>query len=150
MANKLKISPPLYLLRTEWPCWRCETKTPLVALLAVNVNEDSHDICILSSVLKLPNEVLAFMQSHVPSFKYAYSKAIESNYFANTCPNCGVVQGDFYLHTEPGSPFCPLDKQEAGALSMTEIPLEKPIVIRAECGTGASCDMIYAHAKRAT
>ena len=148
MANKLRINPPLYLLTTDWPCWQCETKIPLVALLAANTNENSHDICILSNILKLPNEILAFIQSRVPSFKYAYSKAIESYYYANTCPSCGVVQGDFFLHTEPGSPFRPLDKQEASALCMITVPLEKTIVIKAECGTGASNDLIYAHAKR--
>ncbi len=148
MAEKLKINPPLYLLSANRPCWQCKTKISLAALLATNVNANHHDICILSNIIQLPDELLAFIQSRVPSFKYSFSEVIESRYFANTCPSCGVVQGDFFLHTEPGSPFCPLDKQEASALCMIKIPMEKPIVVKATCGVGAYCDMIYVHAKR--
>jgi hypothetical protein len=148
MANKLKINPPLFLVSTNWPCWKCDTRIPLAALLAIKVDEINGDICKLTNITQLPNEVLDFIQSRVPSFKYSFSMTIGTKYFANTCPNCGVMQGDFYLHSEPGSPFFPMDKKEARALFMTEIPLTEPIWVEADYELGAPCEMIYTHAKR--
>jgi hypothetical protein len=42
-----------------------------------------------------------------------------------------VLYGDFVLHAEPGAPFFPTDEQETKALYMKEIPLAKPVTIRA-------------------
>ena len=148
MTNKRKIHSPLYLVTAYWPCWQCETKIPLAALLAAKVDENSGEACMLSNITQLPDEVLAFIQQRVPSFKYAYSKTMASKYFANTCPGCGEIQGDYYLHSESGSPFFPFDKKAARLLYMSIIPLAEPVVIDATYRTGSSCDIILANAKR--
>jgi len=38
--------------------------------------------------------------------KHRFSKEARDKYWTNTCPGCGVLQGDFYLHG-PGGPFGP-------------------------------------------
>ncbi len=81
------------------------------------------------------------------SIKLKNSKMAGKRYFANTCPKCGVLYGDFFLHAEPGAPFFPSDEQEAKSLYMKEIPLAKPVEIRAGLNLGLG-EMILSNVKR--
>ena len=145
--SSLKIHPPLYLIGMKIGCWRCGSKMPAVAILAPNVDDTENEVCILTDIQGLPKEILGYIQKRVPTFKFKYSKTVESKYFANTCPNCGVISGDFYLHAEPGGPFFPTDENEASTLYITEIPLETSILVQAVPSIGGG-DLILKHAKR--
>jgi hypothetical protein len=111
--DSIRIDPPLYLAHTKISCWRCGAKMPALALVAPNVGEADGAICILSEIKELPPVVLQFVGKRFPSFTLRYSKAVGSRYYANTCLTCGVISGDFYLHSEPGAPFFPTTKAEA-------------------------------------
>jgi len=37
--------------------------------------------------------------------QWRFSRTIGSSYWANTCPFCGAIQGDWFLHHEPEGPF---------------------------------------------
>ncbi len=151
----LKVSPPLYLVGKKIDCWKCGARMPAVALVAPNVegaydDEDEiegEEVYILSDVARLPKNVLEYLQKRVPTFKLKYSKTVGDKYYANTCPRCGMLSGDFYLHSEPGAPFFPMDEEEAALLFLTEIPIESPVYIDAgfHMGTG---DLIVKHARR--
>lgn len=39
------------------------------------------------------------------TIQYRYSETVGHKYWANTCPYCGSIQGDFYLHMGVESPF---------------------------------------------
>jgi hypothetical protein len=108
----------------------------VVAILAPNVAGTEGEIRILSEITGLPEDLLVCIQRRVPTFKLTYSKTIERKYFANTCPGCGMLSGDFYLHEEPGAPFCPLDAHEAASLYMTELPVAGRIHVRASVSMG--------------
>ncbi|HHW57747.1 MAG TPA: hypothetical protein GXX15_08810 [Clostridia bacterium] len=42
----------------------------------------------------------------IPStLQYRYSKTVGHKYWANVCPYCGSVQGDWFLHEESEGPF---------------------------------------------
>lgn len=41
------------------------------------------------------------------TIKYRYSKTVGSKYWANTCPNCNRIQGDFPLRMRSGGAFGP-------------------------------------------
>ena len=145
----IQIDPPLYLAHTMISCWRCGVGMPAIALVAPNVAEAEGEICILSEVEELPEVVLRFVRNRFPSFKLKYSKTLGSRYHANTCPKCGVISGDFYLHSEPGAPFFPTTEEEAKQLTLEAIPLAGPITIRAGVGVGAG-DLILEHARKLT
>ena len=127
----------------------------MVALIAPNIEDmyseedgiDEREIFILSDVLTLPSNVLEYLQRRVPSFKLKYSKTVGAKYYANTCPHCGMLSGDFYLHSEPGAPFFPSDEEEASQLYITEVPLADPVFIQAglHAGTG---ELIVKHARK--
>ena len=151
----LKVFPPLYLAGMKISCWKCGERMPVVALIAPNIEDmyseedgvDEREIFILSDVLTLPSNVLEYLQRRVPSFKLKYSKTVGAKYYANTCPHCGMLSGDFYLHSEPGAPFFPSDEEEASQLYITEVPLAEPVFIQAglHAGTG---ELIVKHARK--
>jgi len=120
---------------------------PVVAILAPNIEDTDNEVCILSNIVGLPKEVIGYIQKRVPTFKFKYSKTVGSKYFANTCPGCGVISGDFFLHSEPEAPFFPTDEEEASFLYRTKIPIEGPILVQSglHVGTGG---LILKHARQ--
>ena len=120
---------------------------PAIALVAPNVAEAEGEICILSEVEELPQSVLQFVRKRFPSFRLKYSKTLGSRYYANTCPKCGVISGDFHLHSEPGAPFFPTTEQEAKRLTLDPVPLTGSISVRAGIGMGPG-DLILEHARK--
>ena len=121
---------------------------PVVTILAPNVEGTAGEICILSEITELPEAVLAYIQGRVPTFELKFSKTIEQKYFASTCPQCGVVSGDFHLHySEPGAPFFPTDKSEAASLYMTQLPVPGRIHARASISMGCG-NLILNNARR--
>lgn len=147
--NSIRVDPPLYLVHTKISCWRCGAKMPALALVAPNVAETEGEICILSEVEELPELVLQFVRRRFPSFKLKYSKTLGLRYYANTCPRCGVISGDFHLYSEPGAPFFPTTKGEAKQLTLEPVPLAGPITVRAGVGVGTG-DLILEHARKPT
>ena len=146
-ADGLKIFPPLYLVGMKINCWKCQNRMTVVAILAPNIEGTDNEVCILSNIVGLPEQILGYIQERVPTFKFKYSKTVGSKYFANTCPICGVISGDFFLHSEPGAPFFPTDEEEASLLYQTEIPLDGPIIVHSgfHMGTG---ELILNHANQ--
>jgi hypothetical protein len=145
--RKTQINPPLYLASTMISCWRCRADMPAVGLIAPNVPETENEVCILSDITELPASVLAFVQNRFPSFKWKFSKTTRSEYYANTCPKCGVLSGDFYLHSEPGGPFFPESEADAACLTVEQIPIEGQIEVVAGLGMGGG-DLILEHGKK--
>ena len=142
-----KIRPPLYMIGQKIFCWRCSSKMTIIALLAPNVDNTDNQICVLSGIEDIPQDILSFIQNRVPTFKLRYSKMAGKKYFANTCPKCGVISGEFFLHDEPGAPFFPSNEDEAKSLYMREIPLLKPIKIRTGLNFGVG-DIILSNATK--
>ena len=120
---------------------------PVVALLAPQVVGTEGESCILSGITELPEALLTYIQGRVPTFKLHYSRTVGQKYFANTCPKCGVLSGDFYLHAEPGAPFFPTDEHEAASLYMTELPAPDRMHARASLSMGCG-DLILQNARR--
>jgi hypothetical protein len=145
--DRITIEPPVYLIGKMYSCWRCGAKMPVIAILAPKVEDTAGAICVLSEIMELPEAVLAYIQGRVPTFKLKFSKTIGQKYFASTCPQCGVLSGDFHLHSEPGAPFFPTDAKEAAALYMTELPVSSPIYARASISMGCG-DLILKNARR--
>ena len=144
---KTRIDSPVYLASTTIGCWRCNADMPAVAIIAPNVPEAEGEVCTLSDIRSLPSNLRSFIQKRFPSFRLKYSKTTQSEYYANTCPKCGMLSGDFYLHSEPGGPFFPTSEEEATHLTVVEIPLDGPVEVEAGLGMGTG-DLILEHAKK--
>lgn len=95
----------------------------------------------------LPPAVLTYIETLFPTFKLKFSKTMQAEYYADTCPNCGVLSGDFHLHCELGAPFFPTDEEEARCLTVQQIPLEQPFDVEAGIGMGTG-DLILKYGNR--
>ena len=145
--DRTRIDPPLYLASTTIDCWRCAADMPAVAIVAPKVAGAHGDVCVLADIRSLPGKVRGFIQKRFPSFRLRYSKTTRSEYYANVCPRCNVLSGDFYLHSEPGGPFFPPTEAEAARLKVEEIPIAGPIEVEASFGVGCG-ELILEHGKR--
>jgi hypothetical protein len=144
---KLKVSPPLYLIGKKVSCWRCNSRMPVVAVLAPHVADSDGQVYLLSNIEKMPREIVLFILKRVPTFQWRASLMAGSRYFANTCPKCHVIYGDFFLHSELGAPCFPTSNEEAKSLYLTEIQLSNPIEIQASPGVGVG-ELILSNGKR--
>lgn len=113
----IQINPPLFIAN-------CGADMPVMAIIAPNVSDTEKAVCILSKIQELPRSVLDFIQERFPTFKKKYSKTMGYKYYANTCPKCGVLSGDFHLHSEPGAPFFPTTDEEASELTIESVPIK--------------------------
>lgn len=145
--NKLQINPPLYLIGKKIHCWNCDNKMPVIALLAPNVDETEGEICILPDIQELPKDVYFFIKNRFPSFRMKYSNMAGHKYLGNTCPKCGLLSGEFFLHAKPGGPFFTEDENDAKSLYIREIPLNGSITVTASVHMGCG-DTILKNAKR--
>ena len=118
-----------------------------VAIIAPNVPDAEGQVCTLSDIRSLPGAVRGFIQRRFPTFRLKYSRTAQCEYYANTCPKCGVLSGDFYLHSEPGGPFFPTTENEASQLTIENIPLDGPVEIEAAFGAGTA-DLILKHGEK--
>ena len=141
------IEPPLYMIGMKTSCWRCQARMPVIALLAPRVVDADGQVCVLGQIEELPEDILAFIQQKVPTFRFRTSRMGGTRYFANTCPKCKVISGHFFLHAEPGAPFFPTSEEEARSLYMKEIPLLRSVEVDASPGLGIG-ELIMENAKR--
>lgn len=144
---RLRITPPIYLVTGDWDCWRCGSPMNVVALLCENAAAPEMGPFILTSTATLPREIIECVQKRCPTFRHTFSKTIGAKYYANNCPKCGVISGDFYLHSEPGGPFFPTEKDEARTLTLEKLPLAEPTLVDSGCGYGTG-GLILDFAKR--
>jgi hypothetical protein len=144
-----RIDPPVYLASMTIGCWRCGREMPAVAIIAPNVPEAEGEACLLSNIRSLPGSLRTLIQKRFPFFRLTYSKTTESAYYVNTCPHCGMLSGDFFLHCEPGGCFFPTSAEEAQCLAGEELPLDTPVDIEGALGMGTA-DLILECGRRRT
>jgi hypothetical protein len=92
-----------------YECWKCHKKMIIYkwtnSLIEGNIEEPPEPIP--SSVQK------------------RYTKTSNETYWANVCPNCDSVQGDWFISIEPDSPFFGLgeiiDNKESFEVDMEQI-----------------------------
>jgi len=143
------IRPPVYLASMRIGCWRCGAAMPVVAIVAPNVPELEGEICTLSTIKSLPAPLRSYIQKRFPTFQLKYSKTTRLRCYVNTCPACGVLSGDFFLHSEPGGPFFPTEAEEARELVIEEVPLTAAVEVDAGLGMGTG-ELILQYGTRRT
>lgn len=144
------VRKPYLLAKATRICWKCGQKTPVMAPAAVNyyhleqVDEDDPDggevawvkgenPTLFSYLQSADLPAMEYLKKVHPQFKYSFSKAIQFSYWANTCKHCGILQGDFELHDEPGGPFFPI-VYDPDDINIVEFQLEYDYAIEGEYG----------------
>ena len=147
----MQINSPIYLVSKTIKCWKCQEDMPTVALVSPNNSEEEANgyNCILLDITCLPEKLLRMINERFPFFRLEYSNTTKSKYYANVCPSCEMLSGDFFLHNEPGGPFFPETKEEAQELMIEQLTIETPVEIDAGYHVGPG-ELIMEYGKRKT
>jgi hypothetical protein len=153
--NILRATAPIFLLRSTESCWRCHASQQVIAL-ALRWRRDEHqdvheqpeenEVLILHNIHTMPKLLLDAIVSRHPRFEKRTSKTAGTAYYMNTC-GCGAHFGDFYLFSEPGGAFFPMDENEASRIIMEELPLTGTFELDCSYGMGLG-DLIFERAKK--
>ncbi|MYN29554.1 DUF5710 domain-containing protein [Duganella levis] len=121
-------SDSYFLAQTVAMCWKCHELTSLFSFIlppgheTLEINEDSDDgdywfrhsdPATVSYVTDLPPHVVTQLKAVAPYYRLDFSKTTGSSYWMNHCEQCGMKQGDFEMHCEPGGAFFPMDQHAA-------------------------------------
>jgi len=111
----MRLHGPVELASGEVRCWKCQKTTPVFALLTTDLEEVEPDqevdrleapaFLYDLSPGALPPAVKAELAKLAPNYRPTYSRSIGDTCWANVCSHCGVLQGAFFLHSEPDGPF---------------------------------------------
>lgn len=74
-------------------------------------------------VTGFPPAIVSLLKPEAPLYRPAFSKTTQSTYWANHCPSCKVLQGDFNLFEEPGSPFLPMSIDHIRRMKATRLTM---------------------------
>lgn len=110
ISKRTGIKVPISIFRYGFTdCWKCEE--PI--LVFSWPNKDASDLDSDS------------FKNKPDSIKFVFSKTKGTEYWANTCPFCEALQGDFFLYNEPDGPFfhlsCGTDDPESFKNDIQEI-----------------------------
>jgi hypothetical protein len=119
-----------------------------VALACINPEEPGEEVSsveeiggkdepvILSDLKKVPDLLLGQLRVIQPHIEWRFSRTAGDSYWANICPHCGALFGDFFLHCEPGGAFFPEDDDNASRIQIHTLAVPGSIDIDASWGIG--------------
>lgn len=94
VAKKTGIDLPTdYYRYAPCSCWRCKKEILVFTWPGRELHEKQPP-----SRQPTPNTI-----------RFEYSKTVKGKYWANICPHCKAIQGDWFLFAEPEGPFFGLD-----------------------------------------
>ena len=153
--NRLRVTAPIYLLRSAGSCWRCHSSQEVIALafrwhpdkeIAADEQPAKDEPLILENIHEMPQAILACVVSVHPHFEKRTSKTAGTSYYMNMC-DCGANFGDFYLFNEPGGAFFPTDEAEAANITIEQLPFTGTFEFDCSYGEGLG-DLIFEHGKK--
>lgn len=94
-ASNLEL-PKKYYRYSFCKCWKCKRE-----IIIFTWPRDETDNSVAPKIMPAPKTV-----------QFRYSKTVGGKYWANTCPFCQSIQGDFFLYNEPDGSFFGLNCEE--------------------------------------
>lgn len=135
-----------WIVTSETVCWKCERPTLAFTLAVPSGHETSegddvgdawvsHDhLVLLSYITDVSTEVLEETGRSCVGWANDFSRTTQSCYWMNHCRSCGMKQGDFSLHSEPGGAFFPLHERDLTLLDFR--PINRPLHASADTSIG--------------
>lgn len=139
--NDFVVLDHLYVIASTQPCFKCGKPTTVVSLAAdkyitfdgeqFNIFDDDINFIELHEINS--QSLLEYLEKNYKFYK-DHSYTTKTDYLANHCDWCGVLQGNYYLYSEPESPFYMSSEQKAKLLNVYKINLPYDIDISATVG----------------
>lgn len=124
-------------------CWKCHVDIAVICVYVRQgtVDGDPQSDFTVSNITAL-NDALKRHLAPLPFFRPAESRAAEMTYWANHCFECNALQGDFYLHSEPGGAFFPASAADFSQIQFS--PLPGDVLLEGDIGMGPMQDAFEA------
>ncbi len=115
-------SEDAYVVSAKARCWRCRAVIEVVCIYcaAGEILGDHYEEFAVSNITAV-DAALWRQLERWPSFRFGYSRTAEGRYLANHCPCCRALQGDYFLHCEPGGAFFTLKGAPPGVIAVTPL-----------------------------
>ena len=125
----MKVTAPIYLLKSRAPCWKCGAEQPVVALACAEWEDDEgvtseqygNEPALLANIENMPLELLSLVRASRAGYELRHSHTADCTYYVNTC-GCGAFFGDFFL-SEPGGPFDAWSEAAVLSIKVAALPL---------------------------
>ena len=82
----------------------------------------------VSRITDIDPRALSQMRHYSPIWRPGYSHTAGTSYYANHCPHCARIQGDFMIFSEPGGAFLPASPDQAGRIQLHKI--NEPVFLK--------------------
>lgn len=113
--NHIELQGPIELATTTTGCWKCRRPTPVHSLVASNVREIEDGevayeterptfVCEIDAD-QLPPAIQGAVHRVAANFRPTRSRTTGETTWSNVCVHCGMLQGAFFMHSEPDGPF---------------------------------------------
>jgi hypothetical protein len=151
----IKIASPIYLLRASEICWECGSRQEVIALATrhlsdcipeANALHAEDEPLMLDNIIDMPPAILEYLRSVHPRYEKRANKTAGFAYYVNTC-SCGAHFGDYMLHLEPHGAFWPDSKEQAGRITIEELPFTGTFDFICSYGIGLGA-FIFEHAQK--
>lgn len=123
--SNIVICDHFYIIVAKQLCFKCKKETRVVSLATdsyltfnngnVEVYNDDINFIKLNSVNA--EQLLKHLNNNYDFYK-GYSNTTKTHYWGNHCDHCGVLQGNWFLYSEPDSPFFMNSEEKATALDV--------------------------------
>ncbi len=139
--NNIIVLDHIYIVVATQRCFKCGKITTVVSLATdsyVTIDDEQFDLCEedidFIQLHEIKSERLLQHLNQKYKFYKDYSYTTKTHYLANHCDWCGVLQGNWFLYSEPDSPFFMTSEEKAKALSIFKVTLPHDIDICANVG----------------
>jgi hypothetical protein len=138
------VRKPYLICESRTNCWKCKKEIPMIAPGAKKYfyYDDEKWLTGLSPTLfryvfDMEDPMFTYIKTTYNFIKRRYSQTIEASYYANTCQNCGSLQGDFHHHEDFGGAFL-LDPFEPKPPHVKLMTIDLPIDYHIEALPGTT------------
>jgi hypothetical protein len=124
------------IAQAEETCWKCGELTRVYSFLLPAGHEtfepgedddepdtwQAHEwVSMVSYVTDLLPSIAVRIKALTPHYYLDFSMTTNSSYWMNHCEHCGIKQGDFAMHNEPGGAFFPMDEEAVAGIRLQHV-----------------------------
>lgn len=82
----------------------------------------------VSRITDIDPRALSQIRHYSPAWRPGYSYTAGTSYYANHCPHCARIQGDFMIFSEPGGAFLPESPVQAEKIQLHKV--DEPLFLK--------------------
>ena len=149
-----------YIVEGKRRCYRCHKETEVIGFaiekfcIIYDPNEYKdlyswwgEEIHMASYIKPISQKLLNYLDINY-GYHIGYSKTVNDSYLANHCKHCSALQGDYFLFSEPDSPFCIDTIEDAKNIKLYKVKLDNDIVADVDMIWGSEDYLIKQYAKK--